>query len=417
MKALLFAPAFAPYMGSESLTASKLVIALKHSGWDVDVISRGDADLYSNEWEAPWDELKTCTYSLSTVNSGRIGLLKERVLASLHFNHLLPGIRWAALAEELGRKMLSSNSYDVILSRSPPDIGHLPAMMLAKEFRLPWIANWNDPAVGSWPAPYNAENGSQFTQLLYSRYFRDVYSHASLNTFPSIELASHIQQHFGVGEIDDVMIIPHCSFPTNNATQTPSNDFVITHAGKLMGARNTCTLLDGFRKFVDAVNPSMNQIKLQIIGHADSEIKNLADSYGLGRYLNITGPMPFLLTMKKLCSSTVNLLLEASCEKGIFLPGKLVDYAQAGRPILAISPDVGVARRLLDVHGGGIHANVKSSEDIFKALITLYSDWQNNQLEKHYPIFKLSSSFSPSTIVSAYEEAYRRVIFDTVNSK
>lgn len=417
MKALLFAPAFAPYMGSESLTASKLVIALRHSGWDVDVISRGDTALYSNEWEAPWDELKACTYSLSTFKPGRIVLLKERLLDSVHFNHLLPGIRWAALAEDLGRKMLSSNSYDVILSRSPPDIGHLPAMMLSKEFKLPWIANWNDPPVGSWPDPYNAENGSQFTQLLYSRYFRDVYSQASLNTYPSIELASHIQQHFGVGKIDDVMIIPHCSFPTSNAPQIPSNDFVITHAGKLMGERNTRTLLDGFRKFVDAIKPSTNQIKLQIIGHADSEINTLADSYGLGTYLHITGPMPFLLTMKTLRSSTVNLLLEAPCEKGIFLPGKLVDYAEAGRPILAISPNVGVARRLLDMHGGGIHANVNSPDDIFKALMTLYSDWQNSQLERHYPTFDLSSSFSPSTIVSAYEEAYRRVIFATRSSK
>lgn len=417
MKALLFAPAFAPYMGSESLTASKLVIALRRSGWDVDVISRGGADLYSNEWEAPWDELKSCTYSLSTFNPGRIGLLKELLLDSVHFNHLLPGIRWAALAEEFGRKMLSSNSYDVILSRSPPDIGHLPAMILAKEFRIPWIANWNDPPVGSWPAPYDAENGSQFTRLLYGRYFRDVYSHASLNTYPSIELASHIQQHFGVGKIDDVMIIPHCSFSMSNATRVPSNDFVITHAGKLVGARNTCTLLDGFRKFVDVVNPSMNKIKLQIIGHADSEIKNLADSYGLGRYLNITGPMPFLLAMEKLRSSSVNVLLEAPCEKGIFLPGKLVDYAQAGRPILAISPDVGVARRLLDIHGGGIHANVNSPEDIFRALMTLYSDWQNSQLERNYSNFEILSNFSPSTIVSAYEEAYRRVIFATMKSK
>jgi glycosyltransferase involved in cell wall biosynthesis len=405
MKALLFAPAFAPNMGSESLTASKLALVLRRSGWDLDVISRGGQDLYSNEWTNPWNELTTCTYPLSTTNPGRLAILKERFRDTWHFKHPLPGLRWASLAEDLGRRMHLSKRYDIILSRSPPDIGHLPAMMLAKEFRLPWIANWNDPPVGAWPAPYDAENGSTITQALYHRYVRHAYSMASLNTFPSIELEKHVQRHFELDQIAKSMVIPHASLAIPNHPIDSTAGFVITHAGKMTGARNPTSLLEGIQRFITTAAPTTSEFTLQIIGHADPEFRILADRYGIGQYLQNTGPLPFSDTMETLSSSTINVLVEAPCSEGIFLPGKLSDYAQAGRPILAVSPSIGVARRFLSKHGGGLHADVTSSAAIHQALVSLHDDWRNDRLEERYSTTGLASEFSEASITKAYEMA------------
>ncbi len=409
MKALLFAPAFAPYMGSESLTASKLAIALRRSGWDLDVISRGDQDLYSNEWTHPWDELTTCTYPLSTKNPGHLATLKERFRDAWHFKHPLPGLRWASLAENLGRQLHSSKRYDVILSRSPPDIGHLPAMVLAKECGLPWIANWNDPPVGAWPEPYAAENGSKITQGLYRRYVRHAYSMASLNTFPSIELANHVQRHFNLEQISKSMVIPHASLATSNHSINSTDVFILTHAGKMTGARNPISLLEGIQRFIATVTPAPSEFTLQIIGHADPEFRSLADKYGVGQYLKNTGVLPFSETMKTLSTSTINVLIEAPCSEGIFLPGKLSDYAQAGRPILAVSPSVGVVQRLLGKHGGGVHADVTSSAAIHQALVSLHDDWRNDRLEKRYSTTALAADFSAASVTKAYEVACERV--------
>jgi glycosyltransferase involved in cell wall biosynthesis len=405
MKALIFAPAFAPYMGSESLTASKLAIALRRSGWDIDVISRGGQDLYSNEWTHPWNELATCTYPLSTKNPGYLEILKERFRDTWHFKHPLPGLRWASLAEDLGRRMHLSKRYDVILSRSPPDIGHLPAMVLAKKFGLPWIANWNDPPVGAWPEPYAAENGSKITQEVYRRYVRHAYSMASLNTFPSIELACHVQQHFNLEEMSYSMVIPHASLDIPHYPLDSAAGFVLTHAGKMTDARSPISLLEGIQRFIATVAPAPGEFTLQIIGHADSNFRILADRYGVSQYLQNTGVLPFSDTMETLSSSTINVLVEAPCSEGIFLPGKLSDYAQAGRPILAVSPSVGVARRLLGKHGGGLHADVNSSAAIHQALVSLHDDWQNDRLEKRYSTTALAAEFSAASITKAYEVA------------
>ena len=72
MRILMFAPAFAPYMGSESLVTSKLVLALRRAGCEVDVISRREIGAYyAGDWEAPWTELRDCTQELAASSRAR----------------------------------------------------------------------------------------------------------------------------------------------------------------------------------------------------------------------------------------------------------------------------------------------------------------------------------------------------------
>ena len=72
-----------------------------------------------------------------------------------HAMQSLYGNAWAALALRKGRELLSKNRYDVIMSRALPEYAHLPALILARESGIPWIANWNDPAsLRLLPPPY-----------------------------------------------------------------------------------------------------------------------------------------------------------------------------------------------------------------------------------------------------------------------
>lgn len=409
MKVLLFAPAFAPYMGSESLVASKLVLTLRQSGCEVDVISRSELEIYGNTWEFPWTELQTCTQELVPPHRSKAFLLAERVVDALALGYPIAGLRWARLAVERGRQMLAQKRYDVLISRSPPDIGHLPALILARETGVPWVATWNDPPVGAWPAPYT--NGSQLPKWFHIRLARQVLAQASAHIFPSERLAHHICRHLKITPPATIAIIPHAAMPRLQLPplQNRTDAFRLCHAGKLCNARDPRKFLEAVRQFLVAQRPPAGQFTFDQIGHVDSDLLALSREYGIQEHVRCTGPMSYLATMEYLSQSDVVVLVEAPCEEGIFLPSKLVDYAQTGRPILAASPKIGTVADLLAKHGGGIVADTSSCESIVEALTTLYKAWKREELDKNYNSTELGKQFDSSSILAGYQGIFQHL--------
>jgi len=55
-----------------------------------------------------------------------------------------PKIGWVKQAVKLGRTLIENRRYDIIMSTSPPMSAHLAGMKLAREFSLPWVADFRD---------------------------------------------------------------------------------------------------------------------------------------------------------------------------------------------------------------------------------------------------------------------------------
>ena len=404
MKALVFSPAFAPNMGSESLVACKLVLSLQKAGWEVDVISRRDGGLYSNDWEWPWTQLAARTHQLSPDQPMLVRRLRQRLSDAFAMGHPVAGVRWAAMALALGRKMISQKPYDVMFSRSPPEVGHLPALRLSAESKIPWIANWNDPPVGFWPSPYDDQNGSRVQRLLYRRLSQAVCRRATKNTFPSAELGAHFQTCLSLDGPDNLAIVPHAIYPMGATTHISTKEFRIRHAGKLCGARDPRIFLSGLSLFLSRERPAVGAFVVEQIGRTDNDLSILSKKYGIQDFIRSSGPVAYLSAMERLQDSDVNLLVEAPCEQGIFLPGKFTDYAEAQRPILAVSPTSGVVARLFREHGGGILADVTSPEAVSQAISAMYDAWKAGQLDARYQSKTLALAFTPDSIVSSYSK-------------
>ena len=383
---------------------SKLVLTLRQFGCEVDVISRAELELYGNSWELPWTELQTCTQELVPASRSKALLLAERVVDAVTLGHPIAGLRWARLAVQRGREMLNQKRYDALISRAPPEVGHLPALILARETGVPWIANWNDPPVGAWPTPYS--NGSQVHQWIYERLARQVLTQATALTFPSERLAQHIFRHFEINPQPRVAIIPHAAMP---GLQLPplrkSTDvFRLCHAGKLCNARDPRKFLEGIQQFLVAERLPAGQFIFDQIGHVDADLQVLSREYGIQEHVRCTGPMSYLATMEYLSQSDVAVLVEAPCEEGIFLPSKLIDYAQTGRPIFAASPRNGTVADLMAKHGGGIAADTSSSESIAGALTALHRAWKRRELDEKFNSRELCKQFTSDSILDSYQE-------------
>jgi glycosyltransferase involved in cell wall biosynthesis len=405
-RTLMFAPAFAPFANPEAIVNSKLALAMLNEGWETDVISRKLADIsdydYGTAWNEPWIPLKEHTYEISYDLGNRVRRVTEWLLSSIRIGHPIEGCRWATHALDLAFRLHKQNHYDIILSRSLPDFGHLPALAFSKKTGLPWIANWND-AFGDKNPPPVGKGANANLGLFHGRFLKEVAKKTSWVTFPSERMRRHICKYLGNGTSEKSSTIPHVALKSFKKPRREKKDsFTVCYAGNLYPGRNPESFFCGVIDFLKA-NRLPTKFKLFMVGLENLELRRLVESFGLESYAEFKGPLSYMDTLNCCDDCDVLLVIEAPYEEGIYLPSKFVDYVQTGRPILAVSPPNGTLRDIISMHGGGVAADCKSSEEICNALNELYFHWEQNTLDNVYGSDRLYHLFSAETIINSYE--------------
>lgn len=403
MRILFVTYGFLPYTFSENICNGKLVLCMKRSGFEVDVISRTYAGpTYSTEWEDPWLVLKPYTYELGYKYGGKITQIVDTIISSIKLRSLpIGGIRWARRATAFALQKHKEKPYDAILTRSPTDIAHLVGREFVKRTNIKWLANWNDPAATIWPAIY-AGKYSKLGQHLYNRFLLSCFRRATIHTFPSYELKEHFISCFPELAKRQCEVVPHVCLPDElfpHREYRRGSVMKMCHAGNLSAERDPEIFLRALRNFI---NQSQASIHLHIIGVTSPYIENLIMKYNLKDFVTCLGSLSYIKTQEKLEDYDVLLLIEAKLEKGIFFPSKLTDYAQAHRPIMAVSPKVGYAERLLRTYGGGIAVNNEDEQDIINGLDQIYTVWKSGKLYETYSTEKLFSCYKEIRVIDTY---------------
>lgn len=405
MKLLFIASGYLPYTFSENLCNAKLVYALQRHGCHVDVISKRDEGAtYSAEWTEPWLALREHAFEVGYHGGSALGRAADIARSSLATGMLpVEGIRWVRRAAAKALELHKLNHYDCLLTRSPNDIAHYAGAIVKKKTGLKWIANWNDPASPIWPEPY-AHHYSAFKQRLLTHYTGKCLSMADVNTFPSEYLLRHFKMHFPALQNKSCRVIPHIALSEDIVPQTASTRnerLMLCHSGNLSPERNPEHLFQALRSLVDE---GCDRIQLDIMGHINDYTQSLVQKCNLEGHVKCPGSFPYLEAISRMSAYDVLVLVEAILDNGIFFPSKLTDYAQIGRPILAVSPSKGFARDLLEKHGGGLLADNADIGKIQLALKEFYRCWQDGTLETKYSPRKMYEYFSADAVVKMYEE-------------
>lgn len=401
----MFATGFAPYSFSENLVNSKLALAMQNRGWHVDIISAADeGPVYSSTWTEPWLKLRNNTYEITNNSASSSFLFFKRCLDSITMGHPLPYVRWARQAYRKGMELHENKPYDIILSRSISCVSHLPALAFHKKTGVPWIANWNDPPGFLFPDPYHIKTNS-FWKSIWSRYYRAVAEAATFNTFPSERLANYMQKRLNCFPAEKTRIIPHLMLDGYEPKTKPESEvFRLCHAGNLANERDPGPFLTALRRLIDNDGKGTT-VEFDIIGVENDRLRHQILQLNLQGHVHCLGAMSYLNTISRLAQSTVPVLIEAQCEEGVFLPSKLADYVQAGRPILAVSPGNGTVRDILNKYDGGIAVDCTSADVIYQGLQTIFSHWQKNTVDVLFSK-KLHDYCQSSTIIKQYEKLF-----------
>lgn len=404
-RALVFAPAFAPVFFSEALVNSKLALAMLNAGWEVNVFTaatRG-GDAYAKDWSEPWFRLRELQYAVSPqATPGRLGRALTIVRNAIAVRHPVSGSLWAEAVARQALALHRERPFDVMLSRSTSCFAHLPAMLLRRELRIPWIANWNDPPGHLFPAPYSYPLSSA-ERFFKNRYLRAAAQMADVNSFPSRELMDYLRVPLGLERGGRSVVLPHVGLGRyGQSTLSRPGRFRISHAGNLSRERDPSSFLRALAGLVQA-HPQV-QIEFEIIGQMDDSFAPLITELGLDRVVLRTPGLPFLDCLRRLEESDALLLIEAPCAQGIFFPSKLVDYAEAGRPVLALSPEGGVVENLIRTYRFGEFAPVEQDEAIKSALNRLFAASQT-QGPTEYDFAAIRDYTAPSRLVTEISAA------------
>lgn len=404
MKLLFICTGFLPYTFSENLCNGKLVYALLKAGYEIDIISKKDeGPQYDSKWQEPWLPLMPLTHEVSYKNGSKFQRIID-ILYSCFTLHLLPieGIRWIRRAYSAAAILHKHKHYDAIITRSPTDIAHYAGYRFSKKFNITWIANWNDPAAPIWPKPYT-HLFPKWKKSALNIYTKQCLRQATYNSFPSKFLMLHFKEFYPFLSTKQNVVIPHIGlhksiFP-KTSSHSNSHTFRMCHSGNLSTERDPRLLFQVLRELLH----DGYEIQFDIMGYINDYVEKLISEYGLQDNVRFIGSHSYIDALVKMSEYDVLVLIEAIMEKGIFFPSKFTDYAQLGKPILAISPKNGFAHDMFYRFKGGIAVDNNNIESIKDGLITLYASWQNKTLATEYNSNRLFNNFSTEYVLETFK--------------
>ena len=390
-----------PANGAEAIVAAKIVTAMSEKDWKVDVVTwTNAANYYPDQDNEKWYKVNGSIYPIYDINRRRFKDTFRLLKAVLSLRHFTSGLIWADRSAKLAKKLIRKKQYNIIISRSNPYWGHLPALIISKVTKLPWIAVWNDPVPKSKEPPPYGKGCAATIPIVLKRYLKDVCRQADCNLFPSERLMNYMCSYLPQETREKSIVVPHICLSHLRSKNLNNSKFIIVHTGLLDEKRDPESFLAGVKIFMQI--SQFSSLEIHWVGTLNDQIKNKIKKYDLDKKSFYRGSLSYKNAINYQNQAAVLVMIEAPCEEGIFLPSKFMDYIQTGKPILAVSPKIGVINDILTHHGGGIVADVNSPEAVAKALKILYEHWEAGTLDQAYGSDRLFPLFDEEHVLGKY---------------
>ena len=404
---LMIAPVFYPYppVWPEGIVNAKLALAMKKAGWHIDIIVAGysgGTSRYPSDTVA-WQDLSDNVHIIKIAKSNTF-IVKRLLNAARGLaitGQVLRRLEWGLSVLDAVKELRAKVEYDVILSRAIPDYAHFAALLVHRQTHIPWVANWNDPTPNhKFPPPYGQGPNSPLSPNL-GKWYSAVCRHCSWHTFPSKRLQNYMSLYLP-GKINTrSSVIPHVAMGELALPAAPGNHFSLCYAGSVLPPREVSVFFEALKRFKQLLK-GKNSFSVRFLVDKPDIVAERAKAMEIEDVVHIEATVPYSQMPDFLSRSDVLVIIEAPLKEGIFMPSKIVDYAQIRRPILALTPVAGTVADLLTEFGGGISADCQSAESVGHALETLYGQWKSGTLNQTFNSDGLLGHFSEERVLGLY---------------
>ncbi|NLY17918.1 MAG: glycosyltransferase family 4 protein [Clostridiaceae bacterium] len=378
-KVFMIAHQFPPIGGSGVQRTTKFLKYMPEFGWEGVVFTR-DAEKAQLTDETLCTEIPEGTLIYRSNAWDLSELIPPLDLAGKYIRRriLVPdGERlWQIFSVKKAVEIVKNSNFQLIYSTSQPFSTHLLAMEIKKEFPdLPWVADFRDEWThNAFVRAYGYSRRRIKKEKIMERSVFDRADKVVINT-PFMKANS-------VGEYSELEnkfhVIPNGydkedfeGFETGGRNEK----FTLTYTGLIYGNTSPEIVFKAVSKLIaeNAVNPS--GIRMRFIGRFKvDELNRIANSYNLSGIVELLPYMPHRECLSNLVKSDAVLLLLGKGTEAIYT-GKLMEYINTGKPILASVPAKGAAAALIKETRTGLVADCEDVEATAKCFKALYDNW------------------------------------------
>ena len=300
-----------------------------------------------------------------------------KVAQYIRANYFIPDARkfWINPSVKYLTNYLKNNNIDVVITTGPPHSVHLIGLKLKQKLNIKWIADFRDP----WT------DIDYFHQLPLTK--KALQKHHQLEK----EVVSTADCVLVVGK---TMKENYLKFNKNIEVVTNGFDgeitgdkvgldkkFTLVHIGLMNADRNPITLWKVLSEIIKENKGFANDFQLKLIGSIANEVQESINEYKLGSYIEKVAYLPHQEVILHQKSAQVLLLTinNVPSAKGI-LTGKIFEYLQAKRPILAIGPIDGDLAKIIKTTNSGVVIGFEDQLVLKKTILAYYTSYKNGNL-------------------------------------
>lgn len=283
---------------------------------------------------------------------------------------------WYPFAVAEGRRWLKKTKFDAIYSTSFPNTSHVVAARLAKEFRVPYLADFRDIWVGNYQT-YNPPTKRH--HRWHKQMERNVIRTAGRVISATEPITADFRERYPVEPPEKFDTVLNGFDVEDFAGITPRplpETFTITYAGLMYGATSPKNFFAAVSALLAHQPRWRKYLRLRFLGAMIEPYSRLIQQMGLAEITRVEAYLPHREALQAMVDADALLLLVAKTPGShIMLTQKVFEYVAARRPILALVPE-GAAREFLENIGEGHVAAPDSPAMIEQAIERLLYQWR-----------------------------------------
>ncbi|MGB5383252.1 MAG: glycosyltransferase [Lutimonas sp.] len=301
----------------------------------------------------------------------------ERQLQFIRANYFIPDARqlWVKPSIEFLTDYLVKNPVDVVISSGPPHSMHLIGLALKENMSLKWIADFRDPWLDI----------DYFHQLPLTK--KSKKKHAALEREVAkkadliLVVGKSMKEYYAQFNKNTQVISNGFVFKNSTIDSQLDHSFSLTHVGLMNADRNPEMLWEVLGELLIEVEEFSKDLSINLIGKVDGQVKEQIKKNNLENLTAYVDYLPHDEVVKSQNSAQVLLLPvnRVPFARGI-ITGKVFEYLQSNRPILAIAPKDGDLAEIIEETQAGVVVDFHEKQKLKEEILSFYKKYKEQNL-------------------------------------
>jgi len=314
------------------------------------------------------------------ISEGKKQGWKDKLSIWIRGNFLIPDPRrfWIKPSVRYLQSYIQDNPVDAIITTGPPHSIHFIGLGLKKHFpNLPWMADFRDPWTNIY---YHSDlQLTKWADAVHHRLEKQIVQGADT----VLVVSTRTRDEFAKHKPKAIELITN-GYDSEDAQQLDvklDSKFSIAHIGLFIESQNPKKLWKVLSELCTELPDFATDLHIHLIGKIDFSIIQHIKQAGLEANATIAPYMPHADVIKiQHASQVLLLLLVNKPNTESVIPGKLFEYFNARRPILAIGHTNGDSAALINSTGAGAIVDFDDEKSLKSFVVEAYQQYKKGTL-------------------------------------